>query len=90
MNKILSLFEQKLVPAMEVLNRNIWINVLKDSLMQTLPMTLLGSILCLLTVPADLLGWEWFYNFWTPRGWTMGLLSIFIAVLIPINYLESN
>lgn len=88
MNKILSLFEQKLVPAMEVLNRNIWINVLKDSLMQTLPMTLLGSILCLLTVPADLLGWEWFYNFWTPWGWTMGLLSIFIAVLIPINYLE--
>ena len=58
MNKLLTLFEQKLVPTMNKLKRNVWINVLKDSLMQTLPMTLLGSILCLLTVPGDLLGWE--------------------------------
>ena len=39
MNKLLTLFEQKLVPTMNKLTRNVWINVLKDSLMQTLPMT---------------------------------------------------
>lgn len=90
MNKLLTLFEQKLVPTMNKLTRNVWINVLKDSLMQTLLMTLLGSILCLLTVPGDLLGWEWCWNFWTPWNWTMGLLSVFIAVLIPLNYLEKK
>lgn len=90
MSKILAMFEEHLVPTMNKLTRNVWINVLKDSLMQTLPMTLLASILCLLTVPGDLFGWEWCWEFWTPWGWTMGLLSVFIAVLIPLNYLEKK
>lgn len=90
MNKVLEVFEKKLVPVLNVLTRNVWVNVIKDSIMQTLPMTLLGSVLCLLTVPGDLLGWEWCWDFWTPWGWTMGLLSVFIAVLIPLNYLEKK
>ena len=90
MNKLLAVFEKHLVPTMEKINRNIWVSTLKDAIMQTLPMTLLGSIFCVLTVPADLLGWSWFANFWTPWQWTMGLLAVFIAVLVPLNYLEKR
>ncbi len=90
MNKILKAFEKHLVPVMDKINHLIWISVLKDSIMQTLPMTLLGSAFCFLTVPADLFGWAWFGNFWTPWQWTMGLLAVFISVLIPLNYLEKR
>ena len=90
MNKLLAVFEKHLVPKMEKVNRYIWVSTLKDAIMQTLPMTLLGSIFCVLTVPADLLGWTWFSNFWTPWQWTMGLLAVFIAVLVPLNYLEKR
>lgn len=90
MKKLISWLENDFAPKMNVVNHNVWIVTLKDSIMQVLPFILLGSIFCCLTVPGDVFGWSWWPNFWTPFGWTMGMLSLFISFLIPFNLMEKK
>ena len=90
MKKLISWLENDFAPKMNVVNRNVWVVTLKDSIMQVLPFILLGSIFCCLTVPGDVFGWRWWPNFWTPFGWTMGMLSLFVAFLIPFNLMEKK
>ena len=88
MQKLLSFFEKHLVPFMDKLNRNIWVNTIKESIFQTLPMTMLGSFFCMLTILGEVGLGDFWFSFWTPWNWTMGLIAVFISFLIPINYLE--
>lgn len=67
---------------MRVINSNVWIVSVKDSIFQILPFILLGSLFCILAIK--------FPIFWTPFGWTMGMLSIFISFLIPFNLMEKK
>lgn len=90
MQKLISWLENDFSPKMTKINHNIWVVTLKDSIMQTLPFILLGSVFCMLTIPGDVFAISWWPNFWTPFGWTMGMLSLFVAFLIPFNYLEKK
>lgn len=90
MKVLIQWLENSFAPKMSKVNNNVWVVTLKDSIMQVLPFILLGSIFCCLTVPGDIFGWEWWPNFWTPYGWTMGLLSLFVAFLIPFNLMEKK
>lgn len=82
--------EHSFAPKMNKINGNIWIVTLKDSINQIMPLIFLGSIFSMLTLPGDVFGWDWWPNFWTPQGWTMGMVSILIAFLIPFNFMEKN
>lgn len=90
MKRLISWLEKDFAPRMNAVNHNVWVTTLKDSIMQVLPFILLGSIFCCLTVPGDVFGWDWWPNFWTPFGWTMGMLSLFVAFLIPFNLMEKK
>lgn len=90
MKQLIHWLEHSFAPKMNKINNNVWVTTLKDSIMQVLPFILLGSIFCFLTVPGDVFGWQWWPNFWTPFGWTMGLLSLFVAFLIPFNLMEKK
>lgn len=90
MNTLISWLENSFAPKMNKINHNVWVVTLKDSIMQTLPFILLGSIFCCLTIPGDVFGWAWWPDFWSPFGWTMGLLSLFVAFLIPFNLMEKK
>lgn len=90
MKKLINWLEKDFAPRMNAVNHNVWVTTLKDSIMQVLPFILLGSIFCCLTVPGDVFGWNWWPNFWTPFGWTMGMLSLFVAFLIPFNLMEKK
>lgn len=90
MKKLINWLEKDFAPKMTKINHNVWVTTLKDSIMQVLPFILLGSIFCCLTVPGDVFGWSWWPNFWTPFGWTMGMLSLFVAFLIPFNLMEKK
>ncbi len=90
MKKFMNWLENSFAPKMNVINHNVWIVTLKDSIMQTLPFIFLGSLFCMLTIPGDVFhiaGWP---NFWTPFGWTMGMVSIMVAFLIPFNLMEKK
>ena len=86
MNKLINWLESDLAPKLNKLTRNTWIIVLKESVMQILPFILLGSVYCCLAILNDY--FPDLPSFWTPFGWTMGKLSVFIAFLVPFNYCE--
>ncbi len=90
MQKLISWLENDFSPKMNKINHNIWVVTLKDSIMQTLPFILLGSVFCMLTIPGSVFNISWWPNFWTPFGWTMGMLSLFVSFLIPFNYMEKR
>jgi len=86
MKGVISWLENSLAPRMTKINNNVWIVSLKDSIMQVLPFIFLGSLFAMLAILNDYV--PWLPSFWTPFGWTMGLISLFIAFLIPFNLME--
>ncbi len=86
MKKLEKWLEASFAPRMAKINNNVWILTVKNSVMQVLPLIFLGSLFCLLAILDNYI--SWWPNFWTPYGWTFGLVSIFIAFLIPFNLME--
>lgn len=86
MNSIINFLNIKFAPQAEKINRNIWINVLKDSVLQTLPFILVSSLVTLLTLPGNL--FKWWPNLWPITNFTFGLISIYVAFLVPFNLME--
>lgn len=90
MQKLIAWLENVLAKKMLKINQNIWVTTLKDSVMQTMPFILLGSFLCMLTIPGSVFAWDWWPNFWTPFGWSMGMIALFVAFLVPFNLMEKK
>ena len=88
MEKFIEWLNVKFVPKMNKINHNIWVVTLKDSILQTLPFILLGSIFCVGAVIENYITLP--FTFWTPFGWTMGMVSVFVAFLIPFNFCEKK
>lgn len=88
MSSLIHWLETSFTPRMNKINNNVWIVTLKDSIMQALPVILLGSIFCMLAILNDY--FPWLPNFWTPFGWTMGMISLVISFLIPFNLMEKK
>lgn len=88
MNAIVNWLETSFAPKMSKINNNVWVVTLKDSIMQTLPFILLGSVFCLLAILNNY--FPALPSFWTPFGWTMGKISLFVAFLIPFNLMEKK
>ena len=88
MSSLIHWLETSFTPRMNKINNNVWIVTLKDSIMQALPVIFLGSIFCMLAILNDY--FPWLPNFWTPFGWTMGMISLVISFLIPFNLMEKK
>lgn len=88
MSSLIHWLETSFTPRMNKINNNVWIVTLKDSIMQALPLIFLGSIFCMLAILNDY--FPWLPNFWTPFGWTMGMISLVISFLIPFNLMEKK
>lgn len=88
MKKFMSWLQDSFAPRMNKVSRNIWITTLKDTMLQVLPFIFAGSIFCLGTIIENFVSLP--FSFWTPFGWTMGLLSLFVAFLIPVNFCEKK
>lgn len=85
MNKLIDWLQTSFSPAINKIVQNPWILTIKNSVLQTLPLIFLGSIFSLLTIPQNY--FKWWPNFWTPYGWTFGIVGLIVAFLIPYNLL---
>ncbi len=88
MKALIKWLETSFTPKMNKVNNNVWVVTLKDSIMQTLPFILLGSVFCLLAILNDY--FPKLPSFWVPFGWTLGKISLFVAFLIPFNLMEKQ
>jgi PTS system cellobiose-specific IIC component len=85
-NKAMTWLEESLAPALNKAARNIWVETIKDSIMQTLPLILVGSLVTIFAILQNYI--PGFPNMGTFSSYTMGLIGLFIAFLIPFNYME--
>ncbi len=88
MKGLVNWLENSFAPKMSKISNNVWVVTLKDSIMQTLPFILLGSVFCLLAILNNY--FPSLPSFWTPFGWTLGKISLFVAFLIPFNLMEKK
>ncbi|OON39607.1 protein-N(pi)-phosphohistidine--sugar phosphotransferase [Izhakiella australiensis] len=88
MQKFVEWMEIHFAPPMNKINRNVWVLTLKDSIMQVLPMILVGSLVTVLSIIKNFI--PQFPDLSTLSSYTMGLLSVFIAWLIPFNFMEKK
>lgn len=80
--------ETHFAPAMNRINRNVWVLTLKDSIMQVLPMILVGSLITVISILKNYI--TWFPDLSTLTHYTIGLVSVFVSYLIPFNYMEKK
>ncbi|WP_019555646.1 PTS sugar transporter subunit IIC [Propionispira raffinosivorans] len=88
MNTVINWLRDSFAPKMNIVNSNVWVVTLKDSIMQVLPFILLGSLFCVLAILNDY--FPSLPSFWVPFDWTMSKISLFIAFLIPFNLMEKK
>lgn len=88
MNKFMDFLNNKFAPKAQIVGNNQWIVTLKKSVLEVLPFILVGSIVSLLNIPGNF--WKWWPDFTPISNFTFGLLSIFIAFLVPFNYLTDK
>ena len=88
MKKLIYWLETSFAPRMNKINHNVWVVTLKDSIMQVLPFILLGSLFCVAAIVENYINLP--FSFWTPFGWTMGMISVLVAFLIPFNFCEKK
>lgn len=88
MKPLIHWLEHSFAPKMSKVNNNIWVVTLKDSIMQTLPFIFVGSVFAMLTILND--RFPSLPSFWTPYGWTMGMIGLMVAFLIPFNLMEKK
>ncbi|AZO94106.1 PTS transporter subunit EIIC [Halocella sp. SP3-1] len=86
MQKFVDWMEENFAPVMNKINRNVWVLTLKDSIMQILPMILVGSLVTVLAILQDYI--PNFPNLWTLNSYSLGLIALFIAFLLPFNFME--
>lgn len=86
MKALINWLENSFSPRLSKVNNNIVIVTLKDSIMQVLPFIFVGSVFVMLAILNDYV--PWLPSFWTPFGWTMGMISLLVSFLIPFNLME--
>jgi PTS system cellobiose-specific IIC component len=87
-NKAMIWLEKSLAPELNKASRNIWIETIKDAVLQTIPLILVSSLITVINVIPRIFQIENFPNMGVFSNYTMGLIGLFVAFLIPFNYLE--
>ncbi|MQS76580.1 PTS sugar transporter subunit IIC [Companilactobacillus halodurans] len=88
MNEFMNVLSTKLAPKINKVNRNIWISVLKDSILQVLPFILVSSFITLLGLFSNI--FKWWPDLSGISNFTFGIISIFVSFLIPFNMMEKK
>lgn len=78
----------KFAPKAQKVANNQWILTIKNSILEVLPFIFVGSFITLLQIPANF--WKWWPDLSPINSFTFGLTSIFVAFLIPFNFMEAK
>ncbi len=86
MNTFMTFLNTKFAPRAQKVASNQWIVTLKNSVLEVLPFILVGSVVSILSIPRN--WWSWWPDLSPISNFTFGLISVFIAFLIPFNFME--
>ena len=86
MNGFMTFLNTKFAPKAQKVANNQWIITIKNSILEVLPFIFVGSLITLLNIPTNF--WKWWPNLSPINSFTFGLTSIFVAFLVPFNFME--
>jgi cellobiose PTS system EIIC component len=86
MNGFMNVLNTKFAPKAQKIANNQWIVTIKNSILEVLPFIFVGSLITLLDIPTNF--WKWWPNLSPINNFTFGLTSIFVAFLVPFNFME--
>lgn len=86
MNGFMKFLNTKFAPRAQKIAKNQWIVTIKNSVLEVLPFIFVGSLITLLNIPINF--FKWWPNLSPINSFTFGLTSIFVAFLVPFNFME--
>jgi PTS system cellobiose-specific IIC component len=87
-NKVLVWLEESFAPRANKISSNIWVKTIKNSLMQELPLVFVGSLVTIIALLQDFI--PNFPDLWPLSSYTIGLIGVATAFLVPFNYMEAK
>lgn len=90
MERFITILEQRLVPKMNKITTNVYIQALQAAVMQALPMIFVGSIVTIITSIFTFFPSVKFPDLSPLNTFSFGLFGIYIAYLIPYYLLEKK
>ncbi|WP_223594102.1 PTS sugar transporter subunit IIC [Neobacillus bataviensis] len=88
MNAFIKWMNEKFTPKMNKITRNAWIAAIQDAFMATLPFILVGSLITMISILNEYI--PKMPNFSPITTFSFGLISIFIAFLVPYFIMEKK
>lgn len=86
MNGFMNILNTKFAPRAQKIANNQWIVTIKNSILEVLPFIFVGSLITLLNIPTNFV--SWWPDLSPINSFTFGLTSIFVAFLVPFNFME--
>lgn len=88
MDQFMTWMTERFAPRMNRLARNAYVAALQDAILTTMPLIFIGTFATIMDVVRELVpSWPDFSAFNT---YTFGLLSLFLAFLIPYSLMEKK
>lgn len=88
MNKLIEWMTKVVAPKMNKIARNPWVASVQEAILTCMPIIFIGSFITMVGILAGFI--EGFPNVQPLIDFSMGLLSVFLAYLIPYNILEKK
>lgn len=88
MNSFMKVLNTKFAPKAQKVANNQWVLTIKNSILEVLPFIFVGSLITLLDIPTNF--WKWWPDFSPINSFTFGLTAVFVAFLVPFNYMETK
>lgn len=83
MQKLINWMNEKVSPVLNKITKNPWISSIQDTMMSVIPLIFVGSIVTMLSIIKEYV--PNFPDFWALNAFSFGLISIFVAFLVPYN-----
>ncbi|WP_066500955.1 PTS sugar transporter subunit IIC [Abyssisolibacter fermentans] len=83
MKKLIDFMNSKFAPVLTKITKNVWISSIQDTMMSVLPMIFVGSLITMISLLSNII--PNFPNLSPINSFSFGLLSLFVAFLIPYN-----
>lgn len=88
MNTFINWMNQNFTPKMNKITRNVWVSSIQEALMAILPVILVGSLITLISILNNY--FSKMPDFSPITTFSFGLISIFIALLVPYFIMEKK
>ncbi|MEW9052140.1 MAG: PTS transporter subunit EIIC [Neobacillus sp.] len=88
MNTFINWMNQNFTPKMNKITRNVWVSSIQEAIMAILPLILVGSLITLISILNNY--FSKMPNFSPITTFSFGLISIFVALLVPYFIMEKK